>query len=141
MDLGAALLERLKSASAVTDIVGDDEAARIFWVKRPQASALPALVLRQISSVPEAETVDDEGGMWRTRVQCDCLAKSHAVAWALAKAVGDVLIDEGSAGSGEDEMLFWNGDREGPIDLGEDTPQGFEHRAMLELVLRHTPAN
>lgn len=137
MDLAAALIARLSAAAAVTAIV----ATRIHWVRRPQGEDLPALVLRQVSSLAEAETIEDEGGMWLTRVQCDCFARSHRQAWALAKAVGDELVEHAIVTSGAEEMLFWNGDREGPVDLGEDTPQGFEHRAMLEVVLRHSEAS
>lgn len=136
MDLGDALTARLSGAAAVTDLVDN----RIHWVLRPQGEELPALVLRQVSSLALAETVDDEGGMWLTRVQCDCYAKTSSEANRLAKAVGDELVEFAVVTAGAEEMLFWNGDREGPVDLGEDTSQGFEHRAMLEVVLRHSEA-
>ena len=45
MDWQAALRARLVAAAPVTALVG----SRIYWVDRPQASALPAITLQTIS--------------------------------------------------------------------------------------------
>lgn len=59
---------------------------RISWGLRPQARALPALVLSAVGG-SIATLVDGEPGLRRTSVQADSFASSHAEAWALSEAV------------------------------------------------------
>lgn len=133
MDLQSALVVRLEGAPAVEALVVD----RIHWGKRDQGGDLPALVLRRVGGSPDYH-LEGEGDVYETRLQADCLARTSAEAARLARAVGELLIEGALVDGGEGEDFeFLDGDRQAPIDMGEDTPQGFVHRAMLEVVLRH----
>jgi hypothetical protein len=129
MDLAEAVLARLNEAAAVTAIVGD----RITWKTRPQHKELPALVLSQAGRLRD-DSLDEDGDILTTSLDADCYALTHREAWALAKAVDEALADEADV----DGFLFWNADRQGPIDLGEDAPGGFVHMAKMIIVLRHS---
>ncbi len=61
-------------------------ANRITWAARPQASALPSIVLQVIDGVP---VYADEGetGLTATRVQADCWGASYASAKQVARAL------------------------------------------------------
>src|SRR5690348_6311737 len=101
MDLPAAVNSRLLAASAVTNLVGQ----RVYWTRRDQGGALPAVVLAAAGGT-EDYSLDDNGDIVTSRVRANCLAGSHAVAWALAEAVGDALRDEASVSG----FLFWEAD-------------------------------
>lgn len=128
-DLAEALLSRLTSDAAVTALVGD----RVHWVKRDQGGALPVIVLRRVSG-QRPELLDGEEDMLTSRVQADCMAWSHAAAWALAAAARAVLLPEAGVG----DMLFWRASADAPRDLGEQLPEGFVHRASVDFIIRHT---
>lgn len=134
MDLAEALIDRLTAVTAVTDIAAD----RIHWGARPQGGALPTLVLVQVSSVPEETLEGEEPDLWTTRVQLEGMARTHAEAWALAKAASAALLPGATVGAGEDAMGFELGERTGPRDLGEADEKGFVHRAVCDVILRHS---
>jgi hypothetical protein len=132
MDLGTAMIARAEAAIAITDIAG----TRIHWVKRPQGEALPALVFSGVGGIEDVP-LTDEADYFERRVQADCLADTHAEAWALARAVRATFKDGATIGDDPDTFDFMDCDISLPIDLGEDTPQGFVHRAGLDMVVRH----
>lgn len=134
MDLAEALLSRLQAVAAVTDIA----AARIHWGVRPQGSPLPALVLVQVSSVPEETLEGEEPDLWTTRVQVEGMARTHADAWALSKAASAALLPGATVGTDPDTIEFELGERTGPRDLGEPDEKGFVHRAVCDVILRHS---
>lgn len=137
MDLGEAVIRRLEAATAVAAIVGSGADARIYWVKRDQGSELPALVLTSVGGEPDDLDLDGGADFQESRIQGSCLAKTHIQARALAQAFSDALIGAFEV----DDFLFWEADRERPIDLGGDAIGGtFVHEVTQDVILRHSPA-
>jgi len=63
---------------------------RVYPGTRPQASALPAIVLNTISSTPSYSD-DGEDGIREDRVQIDCWGSTYASAKSVARAVTTAL--------------------------------------------------
>lgn len=133
MDLGEAVTTRALAASELTGLVDD----RVYFKKRTQGSGLPVLVLHLVGGPPEDLDLDDVADSVETRIQFSAIAATHAAAHAVLKAATDAFI-----GSFEvDQFLFWEGDRERPIDLGSDTTaEGFIHEVTQDVVVRHSLA-
>ncbi len=133
MEMGEAMIARLKADSAVTARC----AGRVHWLIRPQAEPLPAIVL-QIVSEDHPQHLDGFEDMATARVQVDCMAMTYSAARLLAKAAQAALIDEKTVvdPTGPD-VIFWRSDVEGPRDLGEDGSEGFVHRASSDLIIRY----
>jgi len=91
MGLRAALLEYLGADAAITALVG----ARIYWQRRPQASALPCLVCSRVTG-GYGHTLDGGSGHAQPTVQISALAASNAAAEDIAEAVRDAM--QGFAG-------------------------------------------
>ena len=136
MMLGQAIIARLEADAAVTAFVGD----RIYWIVRPQGSALPALVLQVIS---ETRTQHLKGfdDMFEARVQVAAQAERYSDSRRLAEAAVAALIDvaECDDPSG-DNIIFWRGLVDGPRDLGSQEETRFVHRAVMDLALRYGTA-
>lgn len=134
MELGAAVIARLEAVTAVTDLVG----TRIYWVERPQGDPLPAVVMEVISSVPD-QLLEGEGDFIVSRVQIAGLSRLRSEAHRIAAAASAALLDEATAGSGADTMDFEPADRTLPRDSGgESDGKGFVHRAISDVILRHS---
>lgn len=130
--LQPAIITRLEDAAAVTDLVAN----RIYWVVRPQADPLPAVVL-QVISAPRTEHLKGPNDMQETTVQVDCLSnRSSSQAHALAQACIDALIPVATVG----EDVFWRASYVGPRDMGAQTQTGFIHRAVVDITFRHGTA-
>ena len=131
MDWRGALRARLIAAAPVTALVGQ----RVYWVDRPQASALPAITLQTIS---EARRQHMKGfdGLDVSRVQIDCWATSYAQAQALQEAAIAATIDE-HAGNG---IRFARAFIDSIRDLGERVETQFIHRASIDLIVHHSTA-
>lgn len=82
----------LLGATGLTDLVGQ----RITWATRPQASALPVIVLNKISGAPEYA---DEGevGLLSARIQIDCWGETYAAAKGVAREVMTRLSGGGAS--------------------------------------------
>lgn len=81
-----ALISKLLADSAVAGLVE----LRVFPVTRPQASALPSIVLTTISNIP-VYTDDGDSGLHEARVQFDCWGQTYADAKLTARAVKSAL--------------------------------------------------
>lgn len=129
MDLGEALIARLEAAAAVTAIA----VQRIYWIHRPQGTEVPAVVLR-LAGGEEIEALDDDSaGYAETNVAVDCFGRTNRETKALARAVRDALKPASLQGDFEfDESTIRR-----PLDLGEAGVAGWQHRAVLECVIRH----
>jgi hypothetical protein len=137
VQLYEAVRKRLLAATAVTDLVGAGDNARIFWNRRDQGSALPALVLTGVGGEPDDLDLQDEADTQESRIQGSCLAGSYIAARALAKAFSDALLDEAEV----EGFLFWGGEAERPLDRGGDTiGNAFVHEVDQDVVLRHQPS-
>lgn len=137
MELYEAVRTRLIEASAVTALVGSGADARIYWNRRDQGSALPALVLTAAGGEPDDLDLDGSADYQESRIQGSCLANSYIQARELAKAFSDALMPSASVSG----FLFWDGDRERPIDLGSDTiGNAFVHEVAQDVILKHQPS-
>jgi hypothetical protein len=77
-----AIIARLLADSGVAAIAS----TRVFPGARPQASALPAIVLNRVSGGP-LYADDGEVGLEQGRIQIDCWADTYSGAKLLARAV------------------------------------------------------
>ncbi|MGG7567901.1 tail completion protein gp17 [Rhodovulum sp. DZ06] len=91
----AALIAALLSAPGVSALAG----TRVWPLRRPQGSDLPAVTLRRISGAP-LQSHDGPASLARARVQVDVWAHSYAAAKALRGAVAAVL-DAAATPAGE----------------------------------------
>jgi hypothetical protein len=78
----AAFIARLLATAGVTALVS----TRINWLRRPQGSALPCIVLHRIDGTPDV-THGGRSGLVVSRVQVDCWGASYGSAKAIARAV------------------------------------------------------
>lgn len=127
-DFATALHSRLTAAGPVATAVG----TRVYWVNRPQGSALPAIRLQTISD-PRPEHLQGYDAARVTRVQADCFATTYGAARQLAEKVVTALAEPATVGG----VIFGHIKAEGPRDLGEDTTSGFVHRASMDLLVEH----
>lgn len=130
MDLLEAAVTMLLAQSSVTDVVGP----RVHKVKRPQGGALPALVVSSAGGAGEDLDLQDEADSAETRLQFSGFGETNSDARAAVDAATALFIGAGNVGS----FLFWEGEREAPIDLGDDTPQGFVHHVARDVLIRHS---
>ena len=127
-DFATALRARLIADADVTAVVG----TKVYWGVVPQATALPYIRLQTISD-PRDEHLKGYDGARVTRVQADCFAASYGTARGLAEdVIIAVALPETSGG-----VQFGRVKAEGPRDLGEDTANGYVHRASLDLLVEH----
>jgi hypothetical protein len=131
MDWQGALRARLIAAASVTALV----AQRVYWVDRPQASALPAITLQTISEA-RPQHLKGFDGLSASRVQIDCWAPSHIGSTQLADAVIAAVVPENTANGIHFDRAFIDSIR----DLGERVETQFIHRASIDLIFHHTTA-
>ena len=105
----------------------------IYWSIVPEGKVAPYLRLQTISD-PRPEHLKGYNGSRQTRVQADCFAATHKAAQALAHGV----IAAVAAPVTVCGVRFGRTSAEGPRDLGEDTTEGFIHRASVDLLVSHT---
>lgn len=125
-DMQTALRSRLTGGAAGT---------RVYWNIVPQTATLPYIRLQTISD-PRPEHLKGYQGARTTRVQVDCYAATYAAARSMAEAVIAATATPGTTSG----IHFGRIKAEGPRDLGEDTAQGYTHRASLDLLVEHKPA-
>ena len=131
MDWQAALRARLVAAAPVTALVG----SRIYWVDRPQASALPAITLQTISD-DRPQHMKGFIGLNPARVQVDLWTASYGAAADLAEKVIAALAPADTANGIRFERAFVDGKR----DLGERVETQFIHRASIDFIIHHAAA-
>lgn len=122
-DMQTALRSRLTGGAAGT---------RVYWNIVPQGAALPYMRLQTISD-PRPQHLQGYDSARVTRVQCDCFAATYSAARAMAEAVIAATATPGTTNG----IHFGRIKAEGPRDLGEDTAQGYIHRASLDLLVEH----
>lgn len=72
----------LRAVPALAAVVG----ARVYWVRRPQGSEPPALVLRNIGKQTD-QAMDGPSGLVSGRIEFSCLGADFYAAKALARLV------------------------------------------------------
>lgn len=130
-DFATALRTRLIADGDVTAVVG----SKIYWGIVPQGTTRPYVRLNTASD-PRPEHLKGYQVARTTRVQADCFGDSYGAARGLAEKIITVLADPGVTAG----VHFGRIKAEGPTDLGEDTANGFVHRALLDLIVEHKPA-
>lgn len=86
MDMQAALRARITGASTPAG-------QRVYWVDRPQASALPAVTL-QVVNEPRSQHLKGFNPTQQDSVQIDCWASTYGTAKALKEAVLAAVVPE-----------------------------------------------
>lgn len=121
MSIEAAVYDILKSASAVTALVGGTSAPRIYPLGIPAGKTGAAVVYQQISSIP-THTCDGDGDLRTDRIQVNCWSPqggSPDDARALAEAVRTALA-AASGSHGGVTIRYCSSDDEGDIfDINE----------------------
>lgn len=92
MSIKSALTTYLESKTAITDIVGSGENARIYPVRRPENTGLPCIVYRRMpKDDSHAQTIDKAGGTDAPVFRLTCYAEQYGDADALGEALRQVL--------------------------------------------------
>lgn len=134
MDWQGALRARLTGAPAITALVGNAP-ARVYWVDRPQASALPAITL-QIIDEDREQHMGGFHSLQAVTVQIDVWATSYASALALKEAVIAALVPEATANGIAFQRAFVR-----TRDLGERVETQFIHRSSLDFLFHYSTAS
>lgn len=130
-DFATALRTRLVADTEVNAATG----TRVYWGIVPQAAVKPYIRLQTISDTrPEHLRGYQEARV--TRVQADCFAATYGSARALAEEVIAAVATPSTVAG----VKFGRVKAEGPRDLGEDTAQGYVHRASVDLLVEHALA-
>lgn len=127
MDLQGALRARLLGQT--------DAAGRVYWVTRPQASALPSITLQTISG-DFPQTYEGLTPTRSPRIQLDAWGASYVQARAVCMAAIATLDGKATSnGIVFDNIQFENErdflEREGSIDI---------YRTSVDLIVWHHPA-
>lgn len=129
-----ALPKYLLASSGLTALIGQ----RIDWAARPQASALPALVLHMISGAPEYDD-DGEVGLFTARIQFDCWGATYLAAKNVARQVkarlsGKAFVQDGI----EFQAAFFENEQD-----SRESAAGAEelYRVRLDCILWHKQEN
>ena len=109
-------------------------AARIHWVRSPQGSASPRIVLYRISGVRDM-VMNGPSGLVSSRVQVDCIGASYSSAKTVARAVeGRLSGFSGTPGGVDFQGCFLIGERDDFEDT--DTPDKL-FRTSLDFNIWH----
>lgn len=122
MSIETALRARIKAAAGVSAITTNVE-----WVKRPQGSAYPAVVLQVITD-PRPQHMKGFQELRATRVQIDVFATTAPVKAALREAVIAAIAPSGTFSGLRFERAFIEDIR----DLSEGTDTTFIHRDSID---------
>lgn len=129
MDMAGALRARLLAAPAVIAQVGQ----RVYWVDRPQSSALPAITLQTVSEL-RPQHMGGFDGLSDVRVQVDIWAATYADTKAIAEDVIAALIPAHTANGIRFERSFLEMMR----DLGERLETQFVHRTSIDFLIHYS---
>lgn len=136
MDWQGALRARLIAAAPVAALVtGTDLKPRVFWVDRPQTSALPAITLQTVVE-DRPQTMEGFDGLDVSTVQMDVWGTSYGQVQELKEAALAAVIGESNA----DGIIFSRAFVDSIRDLGERIETQFIHRASIDLIFHHATA-
>ncbi len=132
LTLQDALVARLIAAAPVAALAGN----RIYWLRRPEEGALPAVTLQLISR-PIPSLYKGQQRLLRARVQADCWAETPAEAMALADAIEATIVPETVVGNVRFQRSFIDNrsDDDGSGDQSIETE--FNPRSRLDLLVWH----
>lgn len=127
MDVQGALRARLLGATAAGQ--------RVYWVTRPQATALPAITLQTITG----DRPRTFGGLQPTRsprIQVDAWAESYAGARAIIEAIVATLEPKETSNGITFDAIFFESER----DFIERQGTTDIYRTSIDLIVWHHPA-
>jgi len=128
----AALIAKLLATAGITALVS----TRINWSRRPQGSALPAIVLHRIDGTPDVHHAG-ASGLVVSRVQVDCWGASYGSAKAVARAVETAITAQTfTQGATRFDVILIDSERDDSTD--ETTPL---FRTSLDLMVHHANAS
>lgn len=128
----SSLIAKLLATAGVTALVS----TRINWSRRPQGSALPAIVLQRVSGTPDVHHAG-ASGLVVSRVQVDCWAPSYGSAKAVARAVETAITAQTfTQGATRFDVILIDSERDDSTD--ETTPL---FRTSLDLMVHHANAS
>lgn len=105
---------------------------RVTWVDRPQANALPAIVLQTVSD-PRLTHLKDYDSARMTRIQMDVFATTYSSALSIARAAIAALKDPTVISGKKFGGSFVDGQR----DLSEDVSGTLVHRQSVDFLVWH----
>lgn len=112
-----ALVAYLLAGTGLASVVG----TRIHWVRSPQGTINPRIVLYRIAGERDMSLNNGPTGFVASRVQCDCIGTSYGSAKAAARALETRLSGySGTSGGIRFEGAFLIGERDDFFDT--DTP-------------------
>ncbi len=125
MDMQGALRARLLAAAPVVTLVEQ----RVYWVTRPQAQGLPAIVLQTMGDVrpQHLQGFDD---LRPARVQVETWAQSYSAARAVKEAAVTVLVEENTSNG----IIFNRASISDWSDQLERTETAEIHRHIFDLI-------
>lgn len=126
-----ALITKLNSVSAITDVVGN----RIDFGKRVDGEPFPAIVLT-VKADPRPRTMKGFQGLRKTTMQIDVYSdasqkQASDVAELVIGAIADPWQDNAAG------VRFERSDFEGPDETGEQSDEGYIYRARLSAEIWH----
>ena len=131
MDWQGALRARLIAAPPVAALV----AQRIYWVDRPQASALPAITLQTIFD-GRPQHMSGLVGLDQANVQIDVWGTSYSQVTQITEAVIAALLPA-QTGNG---TVFQRAFIDSITDRGERVETQFIHRTQIDFIIHHANA-
>lgn len=128
----AALIAKLLATTAITNLV----LTRINYGRRPQGSALPAIVLHVIDRLPDV-THGGRSGVLVSRVQVDCWGASFGSAKEVARAVETAITAQTfTQGAVRFDAILIDSERD---DTSDETTPIF--RTSLDLIIQSANAS
>lgn len=129
MELVTTLRKRLVDAGVA--------GGNVYWVERPQAGPLPALVL-QIVSEDRPQHLKGFEDMRTARVQFAALSKIYLEAKGILEAAIAVATPNASVTLDDKTVEYWRASLDGLRDTSEDVPGiGLVHRPLADLSIRY----
>lgn len=134
-DFATSLRSLLVADSALAALVS----TRIYWGVVPQGADLPYVRLSIISD-PRPEHLKGYLASRRTRVRASCFASSFGA----AKQVGARIVKASQGTISNTDGAIGRIKAEGPrtasdmLDEGGDTPAGYIHHQIVDLMMEHT---
>lgn len=110
---------------------------KVYWVQRPQGSALPALVL-QIISEPRPQHLKGFEDMTESRVQFAALATDYEVAKGILEAAIEAAVEPATVTMGDITVDYWRAGLDGMRNSSEEVSGiGLVHRPLADLFIRY----
>lgn len=129
------MVVKIKATSAITDLIGSGNSARVYPALRHRDTTLPALTYQRISVNPVNASVGTSGTAFET-IQVNCLASTYDGAWALSDVVEAALqgwTDTGGTPPVSMCHLTDKGDLPQDILGGQEVPEyGVRHDYLLQ---------